>query len=212
MTPFNRAHDLSTLRTSALVLLMAACGTACSTPGSISPGRFESRDSSGFVITQDVSVSTQVRRDFERAMRLMEDGDNQGAIELLVKVTGAAPEVTTAQLNLGIAYARVGDLEQAEASLLKAIESNDRHPAAYNELGIVYRKSGRFEEARRSYEQALDAFPGFHYARRNLAILCDIYLSDMSCAIKHYEAYSRVVPDDEKAAMWVADLRNRSGK
>jgi tetratricopeptide (TPR) repeat protein len=83
---------------------------------------------------------------------------------------------------------------------------------ARNELGIVYRRTGRFEQARESYERALDEYPDFHFARLNLAILCDTFLEDLSCAVEQYERYLQSVPDDEDAAMWVADLRNRIGR
>jgi hypothetical protein len=74
---------------------------------------------------------------------------------------------------------------------------------------MVYRRKGQFAAARASYEQALAVYPGFHFARLNLAILCDVYLADLPCALDNYVAYQQAVPDDKQAAMWVADLRAR---
>ena len=83
------------------------------------------------------------------------------------------------------------------------------HPIAHNELGIIYRKTGRFREARASYERALALYPGFHYARRNLAVVCDLYLADLACAVRNYEAYLLTVQQDEEATIWLADARSR---
>jgi lipoprotein NlpI len=96
--------------------------------------------------------------------------------------------------------------------LLLAIEANSKHPAAHNELGIVYRHTGRFTEARASYETALTIYPGYHYARRNLAVLCDLYLSDPGCALENYEAYMTTVPSDDNTSIWIADIRARLGQ
>ncbi len=192
-----------------LVLWLAA---GCATKGAPGSGRFESKDDLGFVIVQDVGIASGLRSDFRRAVRLMEEGRYGDAIELLEAIAEAAPHVTAAHINLGLAQSEMKDLEKAEASLIRAVESNPNHPVAHNELGIVHRKRGQFDEARRSYERALEIYPGFHFARRNLAILCDLYLSDLDCAIENYERYHRSVPDDAEAGMWIADLRNRTGR
>ncbi len=73
-------------------------------------------------------------------------------------------------------------------------------------------KKGDFAKARASYEKALQQSPQFHYARLNLAILCDLYLADVGCALDNYVAYQQTMPDDKNAAMWIADLRARANK
>jgi Flp pilus assembly protein TadD len=193
-------------------LALAALASACASSDATRPAPVERREESGFTITEEVRAGLGARSDFRRAVRLLEEEDYQRGIELLLEVTEAAPHSTSAHIDLGIAYGLVDDLESAEASIKKALELNPRHPVAHNELGILYRRTGRFDLARASYETALELYPEFHFARRNLAILCDVFLNDMACAIENYELYSQAVPDDEKAAMWITDLRNRAGK
>ena len=96
--------------------------------------------------------------------------------------------------------------------ILTRHDLNPDHPFVHNELGIVQRKTGRFAEAKRSYEAALAVYPGYHHARRNLGVLCDLYLADPECALANYEAYMTTVPADDQVAMWIADLRMRLGR
>jgi tetratricopeptide (TPR) repeat protein len=182
------------------------------------PGRYSKQEKSkGFLAANEVTdaatvpVMEQVRPDYEAAVRMLEEGQYEPGVALMRKVSEQAPGLTAAHLALGIAYARTGDLERAEASLNKALEQNP-HPAAYNELGMLQRRNKDFAKARASYEAALAQSADFQHAHRNLGILCDLYLGDTKRALEHYEAYGRIVPDDAEVVKWIADLRNRESK
>ena len=164
----------------------------------------------GFKLTDNVQVDADTRAQYVNAVRQLEQKQYEQGIASLLKVTQRAPTAVAPYVDLGIAYGFTGDLDKAEASFKRALEINPRHPVAYNELGLVYRKKGQFAEARASYEKAIALVPEFHFARLNLAILCDLYLADTACALANYEAYQRAMPDDKQAAIWVADLRTRT--
>ena len=200
-------HNVVLMLTSAIVI------SACATSDPVAtPARVEIQEEVGFTIVEEARISTDVRIEYDEALILLEQGQTVQGTGLLEAVVEAAPHLSAPRIDLGIAYHRAGDLEAAESSLLLALESNPDHPSAHNELGIVYRKTGRFVEARQSYEAALTFYPGYHYARRNLAILCDLYLADLNCALENYEAYMATVPSDKEASMWIADIRQRIGQ
>jgi len=194
------------------VIMMSALvfgGCTATTKPKRATSNIQIEEAVGFTITEDVNISESVRVKYYEALNYLNAGQLERGIAILEEVAETAPLVTAPRIDLGMAHHRNGDLEAAESNLLQALELNASHPVAQNELGIIYRKTGRFAEARQRYEAALAVYPGYHHARRNLAILCDLYLGDLDCALNQYEAYMATVPADEEASMWIADLRNR---
>ena len=176
------------------------------------PARLDVVDATAFTITEQARIGGDARTQYDAAVRLLEQDRYAEGVALMLQVADAAPDVTAPQINLGLAYKRMGDLDRAEASFDKALELNPNHPVVHDELGLLYREKGRFAEARASYEKALAIHPGFHFAHRNLAILCDVYLDDLPCALTHYEAYAQAEPDDKEVQKWIADLHLRLGR
>ena len=167
--------------------------------------------STSFVIRDDVAVRPEIKSDFEKAVKLLQEKDYERGIRLMTRVAERSEMSIAPHINLGIAYRITGDMKQAEKSLTKALEINSIHPSANNEMGMVYRKTGRFAEARRIYERILERFTSFLPARKNLGILCDLYINDLSCAMANYEIYNKADPGDKDVVMWIAELRSRMG-
>jgi Flp pilus assembly protein TadD len=213
MSTFKTVNSGYPCRCAAALLAAAMVLSACATTEPArAPVRIQIDEDVGFTITEETGVDADVREDYQVALMLLERGQYDEGMALLESVAAVAPELSAPRIDLGIAYHSAGNLEAAEANLLKALASNPDHPIAHNELGIVYRKAGRFAEARKSYEAALAIYPGYHYARRNLAILCDLYLADLACALENYEAYMAAVTTDQEASMWISDIRSRLGR
>ncbi len=192
-----------------LVLLSACASTgrrSTATVTRLNDGR------QGFVIHETPVMDSGSRADFDRAVGMMNEGKNDAAIDLLTRVIYRSPGVTAPHIDIAMAYMRTGKTELAEQHFKAALALVPSHPVASNEYGLLLRRSGRFKEARDVYENAIDVFPEYLPARKNLGILCDLYLNDSACALRQFETYSKAMPADEQVKTWIAELRMRQGK
>ena len=181
-----------------MVLLTPACVT---TP--------VETETNGIEIFEDYRVDASIKQEFNQAVQLLNEQKYDQAIELLTNITETTKTFTAPYINLGMAYSKVNKFEKAENNLKKALKLNPNHPLAKNEMAVVYRNIGKFEEARTLYEEVLVMHPDFHPARKNLGILCDLYLQDLNCAFEQYELYISAFPDEKKIQIWMADVTNR---
>ncbi|MFL6621544.1 MAG: tetratricopeptide repeat protein [Sulfurifustis sp.] len=169
-------------------------------------------DKPAFSSQENVDAGVDVRGDFETALNYLRTGDYKKGTDLLNQVAQRSRGNAAPYINLAIAYQKMGNLPAAEESVKKALQIDPGHPVASTEYALICRKSGRFAEARKIYEETLTRHPDFLPARKNLGILCDIYLSDLDCALKQYRVYSAGAPDDKTVPLWIADLEKRLGK
>jgi Flp pilus assembly protein TadD len=178
-----------------MLVLLQACGTSPSTAPS---------SSTAAVFDQGA---------YDSALSLMQDRKFEKAAVKLEELSRTDARRAGPYINLGIAYRQLGKLDEAKQALRIATERKGGNAIAWNELGIVYRKLGEFENAREAYRKSIRKQASYGKAYLNLGILCDIYLEDLSCALRNYEKYQRVVDTpDKKVALWLVDVRNRAGK
>ncbi len=166
----------------------------------------------GFFIRESPVMDAESRTEFERAVDMMNAGNNDAAIELLTRVIDRSPGLSSPHIDIAMAYMRTGKSGLAEQHFKTALGLVPRHPVASNEYGLLLRRSGRFQEARDVYEKAIGVYPEYLPARKNLGILCDLYLNDAPCALTQFEMYNKAMPADEKVKIWIAELRMRTGK
>ena len=159
-----------------------------------------------------VDVDSDVELDFKNAIVLMQQGNNAQAVVVLKSVIEREQRLPAPFVNIAIANNKLGDTKAAEENLIKALKLDIGHPIANNELGLLYRKSGKFNAARTAYQNAINEHPDYLVAKRNLGVLCDLYIHDFECALEQFEDYLELKPDDKTVAIWVADVKRRLGK
>ncbi|VAW55274.1 hypothetical protein MNBD_GAMMA06-1048 [hydrothermal vent metagenome] len=159
-----------------------------------------------------VDVDSDVEIDFKNAVVLLQESKYQQAISILITVIEREKRLPAPYVNLAMAHNALGDTKAAEENLISALKLDIGHPVANNELGMLYRKKGRFKAARTAYENAIKDNPDYLPAIKNLGILCDLYIRDYDCALQQFEDYLELKPDDKTVAIWVADVKQRSGK
>jgi Tfp pilus assembly protein PilF len=187
-----------------LVALLAGCASS-------SGVRHSDGGNEAISFYENRSVDRAVREDFDAALVLLRKEKYAEAIKLLQKVIQKSQNNSAPYINIALAYEMTGEMGLAEDNLKRALAINPNHPAAMNEYGLLYRRTGRFAEARKLYERLLVNYPSFMPARKNLGVLCELYLNDLRCALDQYEAYNSALPDDEEVKLWIVGVKQKLG-
>lgn len=103
------------------------------------------------------------RRQLERAVALLREGDALGARPLLQAVLDVDADQPDALHFLGVAHHVLGDAPAAAVLIRRALDGLPPSPAAaglWNNLGNVLLESGHADEAAQAYERSLQLAPG----------------------------------------------------
>ncbi|MFD1328131.1 FecR domain-containing protein [Mycoplana ramosa] len=92
------------------------------------------------------------------------EGNIDAAIEDIDAALKIAPGSTNLWNDLGLIQSTRGDMQSAEAALLRAIELDPEDVAAHTNLAILYLDQDRVREAKREIDRVMELNPGFDLA------------------------------------------------
>jgi len=145
-----------------------------------------------------------------QAISAMQSSRHEFAVTALRQVLKKYPQYSGLHTNLGIAHAELGHDQAAVQAFRDALRVGADNPVVHNYLGILNRRAGSFQQARQSYQRAISLDESYSLAHLNLGILCDIYLRDLDCALKHYRAYETLEASvDDQFKGWKIELERR---
>ena len=105
---------------------------------------------------------------WERAFLCDITGDLDGQLEALQRYTELKPDDANAWNNMGVAYAKKGEHDEAIGCYRRAVEIKpEMHEAWYN-MGIAYAEKGEYDEAISCYRKAVEIKPEMHEAWYNM--------------------------------------------
>ncbi len=181
---------------------LSACGNA--------PKPSTAKSESPAAIAKAIDVDPQIAAQYQRAVATLKSGDDNNALVQFQSVAEKAPQLAGAFINMGLIHLHKKRYQDAEQALLQATTVKPNDAVAQNHLGIVLREQGKFDKAGQAYQQALQIDPNYANAHLNIAVLYDIYLSDLPNALQHYEKYQSLTDNkDEQVPKWIADVKQR---
>lgn len=200
-----------------LVVMLASCANIPSLKKSTTASKASAKTeksaskSEGKILAQpNFRISKKTASAYNTALKHMRAKNYDTAIIEMQKVAKMDERISGPWVNIGVAHKELGDAEKARTAFEQALKINPNNPYALNELAILKREDGQFEQAEKLYMKALSAYPDYKNAHLNLAILCDVYLRKIDCALGHYQEYLNLSGGQDKQVIaWMSQLKKQ---
>ena len=147
------------------------------------------------------------------AMPLLDGSMDQlrEAVRLIESSLRTNPEHAEALNNLGVAYRRMGRLDDAMEAHRRAVQLSPKSATAHNNLGTDAHALGQFEEALRHYQTAISLNPSSAEAHRNMGATL-VELGRLDRAAAHIERSLELMPDSADAHQSLGTVMLRTGR
>jgi len=124
---------------------------------------------------------------------LIEAGRPDAAIARLRAEIAEGRDGPVVQELLGIAHAKLGQIEKSLAAFRAALALDPESPSAHTNMALVLKAIGRIGEAEAHFRKALALDPRDRRAHQNLGLIAEAR-GDVAAAISHFEAGLRGTP------------------
>ncbi len=165
---------------------------------------------SGSTATSVAKTSGSPEELRKAATTAMHHDDFSTAVDLLKRVVEQDPKEQEAWDELGLAYARLNNHEDAARAFRKQIEVNAFHPRANNDLGAELQQLGQLDEAVAAYRKQLEIAPSDKSAHKNLGLILAQLKRDQD-ARTELETAAAISPDDPEVKVALAQVYQRTG-
>ena len=156
------------------------------------------------VLARHVSAQGQVdvERDFERATRLHQAGDLQGAVRAYLAILNTNPARVDVRSNLGAAYSALGRYEEAIDQYKRALVIDGANSAIRFNLALAYYKAAWFSEAAAELERFIATAPDSPAATNAQLVLadCNVRLGEYKKVIASLSSLAEIDPGNRTLA------------
>jgi len=181
-------------------LLLTACGQENIKPKGGASTAVEETE-------QSKTVSKADREKYRDGITALHNGELSKAQRIFIEFIRNKPELAGAYSNLALVHFKKKEYEKSLKQTNKALELNPKQAQALNLRAQLYVIDGKIHKAKDDYIKAVEIKPAYINAQFNLALLYDVYLQEISLAIKHYKIYLSLLKEpDETTKEWITHL------
>ena len=116
-------------------------------------------------------INEDLETEFEKAIRMLLNGNIKQAMEILDVLSIRSPNDPSILYNLGMCYSDIGNLDKAIDLLTRCVKLTPFYSNAYVALGVAYARKEMLEESEFNFINAIELDKNNSFAYRNLGAI-----------------------------------------
>lgn len=158
-----------------------------------------------------IGSAADARDYYNDALVALKSGDNRNAVTYLSIAINAEPANFQYYNDRGVAYKRMGKLEEAVSDYTKSLQINPGFVNALNNRGVVYTEQGKFDKAVADFSEALKYGNLNGKVHSNLGIAL-ARKGNHAEAVNQFNKSIAVHPSDSRTLLLLSESMERMGE